>query len=106
MGIQIRIGVGIDFTRLLNREKELLQLLLHAPEHLDTIVENISPDQFVEGPLKRLYTFIDECFQGGDEISFESLMLNVEDSAIKNVLVFLDEEWHQMQVWFNVLTNL
>ena len=91
------IGTTIDFKSFLIREKELLQLLLHAPEHLDTIIENISPDQFVEGPLKQLYLFIDECFQGGDEVSFDSLMLNVEDSELKNVLVFLDEEWHQMQ---------
>lgn len=86
----------IDFSKLLNREKELLQLLLHAPDHLDTIIENISPELFVEGPLKQLYLFIDECFQSGEDVSFNYLMLNVEDPAIKNVLVYLDEEWHQI----------
>ena len=71
-------------------------MLLHAPDHLDTIIENISPELFVEGPLKQLYLFIDECFQSGEDVSFNYLMLNVEDPAIKNVLVYLDEEWHQI----------
>lgn len=90
-------GQEIDFSKLLRRETELIQLILHASDHLDTIIENIAPDQFVEGPLKRLYLFIDQCFQNGDGTTFEELMLSIEEPDLKNVLVYLDNQWHQMQ---------
>ena len=88
---------AIDYSRLLRRESELLQLLLHAPDHLDTIVENIPPDLFVEGPQRQLYEFIDACFQSGEEIGFEALLLSIEDPELKSLLLFLDEQWQQKQ---------
>ncbi|MEM9411696.1 MAG: DNA primase [Planctomycetota bacterium] len=94
----------IDFSKFLNREVELIQLLLHASEHLDTIIEQISPEQFVPGPLKELYEFIDQCFQNGDEIGFDSLMLLVEDASLKNVLVYLIDQWHEKKQAGNSLS--
>ncbi len=85
-----------DFTKLLRRESELVQLILHAPEHLDTIIENISPDQFVDGLLKQLYEYIEDCFQNGEGTSFDDLMLSLEDPELKNLLVYLDHEWQEM----------
>ena len=94
---EVSVASTFDFAKLLNREKEAVQLLLHAPDYLDTIIENISPEQFVEGSLKRLYQLIDQSYQNGDEISYEQLMLNTEESELKNVMVYLDDQWHQMQ---------
>ena len=85
----------IDYSKLLLRECELVQLLLNAPEFLDTIIENIPTDLFVEGPLRRLYELIDECFQAGEEVGFEPLSLAVEDPELKSLLIFLDEQWHE-----------
>ena len=87
--------LAIDYTKLLRRECELVQLLLNAPEHLDTIVENIPPSLFVSGPLRRLYEIIDDCFQSGEEVSFDAMLLNIEDTEIKSLLIFLDEQWHE-----------
>ena len=87
----------IDFTKLVRRECELLQVLLNVPEQLDTIVERVSPEQFVAGPLKQVYEFIDECFQNGNSTSFDDLMLVIENPELKNVLCFLDEEWQEKQ---------
>ena len=86
---------GSDYSKLAAREIELLQLLLNAPEHLDTIIENIPPTLFVEGPLRQLYELIDEFFQSGEEVSFESLLLNIENSDLKSLLIYLDEQWHE-----------
>ena len=84
---------GLDFSKLLRREIELLQLLLQAPEHLDTVIENIPCHSFVEGPLRKLYEHIDDCFQTGEGTGFEDLMLSVECPELKNVLVYLDNQW-------------
>ena len=87
----------VDFSKLLRRETELIQLILHAPDHLDTIIENIAPGQFVEGPLRQLYLYIDQCFQTGDGTTFDDLMLTIEEPDLKNVLVYLDHQWQEMQ---------
>ena len=86
---------SIDYSLLKPRESELVQLLLNAPEHLDTIIENIPPVLFVQGPLRQLYELIDECFQLGEEVSFAALTLNVEDAEQKSLLIYLDEQWQE-----------
>ena len=83
----------IDFNQLLRREIELLQLLLQSPDHLDTVIENVPCSLFVEGPLRRLYEHLDDCFQNGESTEFNDLMLSVECPELKNVLVFLDSQW-------------
>lgn len=87
----------IEFSRLLQREVELVQLLLYSPEYLDTIIENIPCDLFEDGPLKELYLHIDHCFQNGEPTGFEELMLSLEDPSLKNLLVWLDGQWHGKQ---------
>ncbi len=80
----------LDFSKLLRRETELIQLLLNVPEHLDTVIENIPCTLFAEGPLRRLYEHIDECFQNGDGTSFKELSLSLECKDLKNLLLYLD----------------
>ena len=87
----------IDFSRLNRRETELIQLLVYMPQHLDTIVENIPCCLFTPGPCQRLYEHIDACFQNGQGTGFDELMLSIECPDMKNLLVYLDAQWHEKQ---------
>ena len=100
-GDQPAAGPTVDFSQLLRRETELLQLLLHAPEHLDTVIENIPPALFVEGPLKQIYEHIDDCFQNAEGTGIDELMLSIECPDLKNLLVYLDNQWQAKQSTLN-----
>ena len=82
-------------TKIDSKEKELLQILCHDLEFLDTIVENISPDQFVPGPARELYETFCECFHTGRDASFQSILTATEDTNLKKLLVELDDEEQQ-----------
>ncbi|MGI9519738.1 MAG: DNA primase [Pirellulaceae bacterium] len=73
-------------------ERELLQVILRDTTLVDRAVENISPDQFVEGVCRDIYEMICACYHEGETISFESLMLQLEDPELKHMLNELDEE--------------
>lgn len=88
----------IDFSKLKRRESELIQLLVNMPQHLDTIVENIPCSLFTTGPCRRLYEHIDACFQNGEATGFDDLMLSLECPELKNLLVYLDGQWHAKQI--------
>ncbi len=81
----------INLGKMENREVELLQLLLIDNSILDEVIENISPDQFVKGPLQNLYQEITECFHNGEDIAFESLMLRFESMELKNLVAMLSD---------------
>jgi len=80
---------GIDFKRLPLRESELLQLLIGNPELLDQAIENISPNQIPEGPLRDLYEVMNECFHVGKDVGYNSLMLELEDVNLKSLVDYL-----------------
>ncbi len=73
-------------------ERELLQVILRDNKLIDQAVENISPDQFVEGICRDIYEIICACYHEGESVSFESLMLQLEDPELKHMLNQLDEE--------------
>lgn len=77
---------------LISLESELLQILLRSGELIDQAIENISPHQFVEGPCREIYELICQCFHEGELITFDSLMLQLEDPDLKHWLDHLDEE--------------
>ncbi len=77
---------------LISLESELLQILMRSGELIDRAIENISPDQFVEGPCRQIYELICQCYHEGELITFDSLMLQLEDPALKHLLDRLDEE--------------
>lgn len=81
----------VKLEKMENREVELLQLLLIDNSILDEVIENISPEQFVEGPLRNLYEEISECFHDGEDIAYESLMLRFESMALKNLVAMLND---------------
>ena len=77
---------------LISLESELLQILLRSAELVDRAIENISPAQFVEGPCREIYELICQCCHEGELISFDSLMLLLEDPKLKHWLDRLDEQ--------------
>ncbi len=91
----------IDFSKLDNKETELLQLVLTTPTLADLAIERVSPEQFAAGPLKEIFETIGEFFHDGREASYESVMLHVDDPVLKNVVEYLLEEATQKQAAAN-----
>lgn len=83
---------AVSFDKLDRKELELLELIIEEQTLIDTAIENVSPGQFVAGPLRTLYEYIIEMFHQGQDVSFEQLMLHIEDEGTKNLVVFLGEE--------------
>lgn len=98
----------VKLDKMENREVELLQLLLIDNSILDEVIENISPEQFVKGPLRNLYEEISECFHDGEDIAYESLMLRFESMELKNLVAMLNElaTEKQTQTGFELRTQL
>jgi replicative DNA helicase len=65
---------------------------MRSHQLLDRIIENISPDEFTEGPCRQIYEVVCGCYHNGDPVSFDSLMLQLEDADLKHLLDRLDEE--------------
>ena len=82
----------VDLNTLQDREVQLLQLLLIDNSILDEVVENISPDQFVNSPLRDLYIEIGEFFHNGDDVAYESLMMQIDDLSTKNLIAQLNDQ--------------
>ncbi|QEG21909.1 DNA primase [Mariniblastus fucicola] len=82
----------VDFSSFVGKERELLQLLILQPALLDTAVEKVSPDQFVAGPLKAIYQIMDDFFHDEREVDHDSLMLEVQDPVLRNVIARLYDE--------------
>lgn len=82
----------IEWTTLEKTEITLVELLLCDSSLVDLAVERISPEMLSEGPLKQLFVQICDAYHQSDEVSFEGLMLRVEDPLLRNLLVRLDEE--------------
>ncbi|MEM7784392.1 MAG: toprim domain-containing protein, partial [Planctomycetota bacterium] len=83
---------ALDFSRFRLTESALIQLLITEPELLDRAVENISPQQFVEGILKQVYEFLVECFHDGKDVGYDALMLDLENPIYKNVIAYLYDQ--------------
>ncbi len=74
------------------REVELIELILAAPHVFQATIENISPDQFVMGPLREIYeTFVD-VHRRDREPDFNSVMTVLDQDGLKNLLVAIDEK--------------
>lgn len=81
-----------DFSKFDGKERELLQLLILHGAFLDTAVEKVAPSQFSDGPLKLLYVLMGEFFHDGRDVSYDSLMLEVQDPLLRNVISRLYDE--------------
>jgi len=72
-------------------DRELLELLVAHPEGLEWIRNGVGPEQLSAGPARRL---LETCLRLADEgisPSFERLMLEFDEPAMKSLLVELDE---------------
>ena len=74
------------------KERELLELLILNPSLLDTAVEKVSPDQFAAGPLQAIYRIMDDFYHEGGAVDHDSLMLEVVDPVLRNVISQLYDE--------------
>ena len=86
-------------------ESELIEILLVDSQRSDRIIENISPDQFVLGPMRDIYELICHCYHSGLNIEFDQLMSASEDPAQKSLLVTLVEKGHAKQQAKAIDTN-
>ena len=82
----------IEFSSFIGKERELLQLLILHPSLLDPAVEKVSADQFAEGPLKAIYRIMDDFYHDGRKVDHDSLMLEVHDPVLRNVISRLYDE--------------
>ncbi len=89
------------------REAEAIELLLLDESSLTKIGANISTDQFVPGPARELFEIFLSCLSTENSASFQTVMTHIENPALKNILVELDERAknkssdtaEQVQLW-------
>ena len=85
----------LAYEQLDRAEMELIQLIMQEPAFLDVCCENISPQQFQEGPLRQLFQEICHCFHDGRDATYDELMLQIEDSQQKDLIIYLDQQWQE-----------
>ncbi len=82
----------IDLGKCDRKESELIQILTQDSSLLDFAIENVSPEQFSVGPLRKIYEVMEDCFQSGNEVGYEQLMLELEDPDLKAIVDQLFDE--------------
>ncbi len=78
--------------KLDSAESELIELVLLDPTTIDEILESVHSDEFSAGPLRKIYELINEAFHDSREVSFEALLLTLEDDVLKDLLIRLDDQ--------------
>jgi replicative DNA helicase len=78
-------------------ERELIELLLLAPDVLAEVLRVVRPEQFAVGPLRELFSRACVLSAAGRPPSFAELMADIEAPELKCVLVDLDECAHRKQ---------
>lgn len=78
-------------TMLLAWEKELLELLIHAPEVLAELAAGLLAEDIPNPFCRGVYERAIELQQSGQTPTFEQLMLTTDDNDEKNLLVECDE---------------
>jgi DNA primase len=72
-------------------ERELLEIILHYPALMEQIVGVVQAGQFTTDDYRRVYFECSRLFELGILPSFERLLLEIDDSVVKNLLVELEE---------------
>ncbi|HEX4129139.1 MAG TPA: DNA primase [Pirellulales bacterium] len=78
--------------RLALAEAWLLQILIERPDFLPEIRQNVQEEQFRCERRRAIYALACQLADRGTVPSFDQLMLAIDDPALQNVLVGLDEE--------------
>ena len=82
----------VDFAKLDRKEVELIELILEDATLIDWAIESVSPGQFAAGPMRDIYDHIIELFHDGQEISYDRLLLDIEKSHLKDLVVKIGQE--------------
>lgn len=72
-------------------ERELLEILLHLPEHLPRIAEELSPADISSPVCRTIYEKSLAVMHAGQVPTFDDLMSVIDDPGAKNLLVTCDE---------------
>ena len=72
-------------------EREALEVLLTEPRLLNDLRTSIGPDDFLNGPLRRLFEALCDLADEGLDVTCDQLLLAVEDAELKRIAVGLDE---------------
>ena len=75
-------------------QRELLEILIRDPRCLARAREAIPPDQLASELCRLIYQACCRLADAGTEPTFQKLMLEFDDPAIKSLLVELDEQGH------------
>jgi DNA primase len=78
-------------------EKELIELLLINHDLVDEVIETVETHEFSPGPLKQIYQCICDSHHDSLDVSFEGLLLILEDSTLKDLVIQLDEQANAKQ---------
>ena len=73
-------------------ERELLQCLFAWPDLTDRAVNTVDSNTFTSRRGRAVFLVIERLFFEGEGISFDRLMMEIEDPALKNFLVELDQD--------------
>jgi DNA primase len=73
-------------------ERELLEILIGHPECLAAVRAEIPPEQVAPGPCRAIYETCCRLSDAGQRATFDRLILQFDEPAIKSLLVQLDEE--------------
>jgi DNA primase len=73
-------------------EQELMELLLSEPQRMSTLVKLVHVDDMQTDTGQHLYALAEKIHQAGNLPSFDRLMLEVDASELKSLLVHCDEQ--------------
>jgi len=85
-------------TRIDPWERELLEILIRHPECVAQAQAEIDARQLAFEPARRIFQACCRLSEAGTAPTFEKLMLQFDDPAIKSLLVELDEQGRAKQV--------
>ena len=72
-------------------ESEILELLVSHPELTPGAIRSFDPYMFRSANLRDIFEILAEFVNQGDEVSFDQLLLKIEDPTLKFVLVQAEE---------------
>lgn len=81
----------VVWSKLDALEVNLLELLLSDYDLLDTALEQVDPQWIGSDPLRKLFQMICEGWSEGSDVSFEGLILRLENPVQRDLLIRLDE---------------
>ncbi len=89
--------VAVEPTEIDPWEREVMELLLVAPELLPEVLDGVRPEQFAVGPLRELFSRACVLTAAGRTLSFAEMMIQVDEPELKSLLVDLDEHAQKKQ---------